>query len=96
MMENGLDIFMPQNNAAASVLTRLIRSFCSPMMESRRDQIRKEILLESKKNKRLALSEIMKTIHDGMAKGSLSSSTPSIRSTTTSCSLPLICSNKKT
>ena len=72
MMENGLDIFMPQNNAATSVLTRLIRAFCSPMMESRRDQIRKEILLESKKNKRLALSEIMKTIHDGMAKGSLS------------------------
>lgn len=72
MMENGLDIFMPQNNAATSVLTRLIRAFCSPMMESKRDQIREVILLESKKNKRLALSEIMETIHDGMAKGSLS------------------------
>lgn len=71
MSENGLSLFMSQDYNTASLLTRFLYALCSPVMESKRDQIRKEILLEAMKNKQKALTEIMDTIHDGIVKKSL-------------------------
>ncbi len=68
MNETGLTYFMPPD---PSLLARFLYAISSPFMEGRRDQIRKDILLEAMRNKQKALTEIMDTIHDGIINQSL-------------------------